>query len=95
MSNFSQDFSVYRKFSSLPFKSVACALIFCVLLGPVGLLYSSVRGGIIMIILGFIVVSSKLMVPIIIVWLISCIWAAAAVNRFNASLLKGLSWQEK
>lgn len=67
----------------LPFKSVAGALLFCVFLGPVGLLYASVRGGIFMIVLGFIVLSSKLLVPIALVWVISCIWSVTATNRYN------------
>lgn len=72
----------------LPFKSVGITLLFCAILGPVGVLYSSVLGGVIMIILGFIVVSSKLIVPIILVWLISCIWGVAATNQYNKKLLK-------
>lgn len=75
---------------TLPFKSVAVALLFSTLLGPVGLLYASVLGGVIMIVLGFIVISSNLMVPIILVWLISCIWSTAATNQYNTKLLKVL-----
>jgi hypothetical protein len=68
---------------TLPLKSVAGALWFSVILGPIGLLYASAVGGIVMILLGFIVVCSKLWVPIILVWLISCIWSVLAVNRYN------------
>ncbi|MHB1947101.1 MAG: hypothetical protein ACYCQI_03170 [Gammaproteobacteria bacterium] len=75
----------------LPFKSVAGALLFSALLGPVGLLYSSVRGGVVMIILGFIVLSSQLFVPIALVWVGSTIWAVAATNKYNNKLLKLLS----
>ena len=73
----------------LPFKSVAGALLFSVLLGPIGLLYSSFRGGVIMIILGFIVACAKYPVPIVMVWLISCIWSVAAVNKYNGKLSAG------
>jgi hypothetical protein len=67
----------------LPFKSLAGALLLSVFLGPVGLLYATTVGGIVMIVVGFIVVSSLLPVPIIVVWLISCIWSVVAVNRHN------------
>ena len=71
----------------LPFKSVAGALLFSALLGPIGLLYASVLGGVTMIILGFIVLCSKLWVPVAFVWVGSCIWSTAAVNRYNKKIL--------
>lgn len=80
-------YSQYNITPGLPFKNLAGALLFCVFLGPVGLLYASSRGGITMIILGFIVVCSKLIVPIVIVWLICCIWSVLAVNAYNKKLL--------
>lgn len=67
----------------LPFKNLAAALLFSVFLGPVGLLYASTVGGIVMIVLGFVVASSLLPVPIILVWLGSCVWSVVAVNRYN------------
>ncbi|MCD6039513.1 MAG: hypothetical protein K0S27_913 [Gammaproteobacteria bacterium] len=67
----------------LPLKSLAAALLFSVFLGPVGLLYATTVGGVVMIILGCIVVSSWLPVPIILVWLGSCIWSVVAVNQYN------------
>lgn len=70
----------------LPFKSVAAALLFSAILGPVGLLYSSLFGGVIMITIGFVVVSTRLLVPIILLWVLSCIWAVAAVNKYNRKL---------
>lgn len=72
----------------LPFKSTAIALLFAAILGPVGLLYSSLLGGVVMIVVGFVVVSCKFIVPIIIVWLISCIWSVAAVNRYNKMVFR-------
>ena len=72
----------------LPCKSVAVALLFSVILGPVGLLYASYWGGIVMIILGFIVICTQLIVPIILFWIICSIWAVGAVNRYNKKLLQ-------
>lgn len=68
-------------------KSVAGALLFAVALGPVGLLYASFWGGLTMIILGIIVGSAKLFFPILLVWIGSCIWAVAAVEKHNRKLL--------
>lgn len=67
----------------LPLKSVAAALLFCVFFGPVGVLYSSLTGGIIMILLGLFVFHQNLMGLVILVWLLSCIWGVAAANRYN------------
>jgi len=75
------------------YKSIAAALLFAVVLGPIGLLYSSFLGGVVMIILGFIVVCAKYPVPIILVWLISCIWSVGAANRYNRKLVKSLLQQ--
>jgi membrane protein implicated in regulation of membrane protease activity len=72
-----------EKMLFLPFKSLAAALLFSVFLGPVGLLYASTIGGVVMIIIGCVVASSLLWVPILIVWLISCVWSVVAVNRYN------------
>jgi hypothetical protein len=72
----------------LPFKSVAVALLFCAFLGPVGVLYSSLIGGIVMILLGLIVLRAKLLGPIILVWLISCIVGVAFANRVNKKILQ-------
>jgi sorbitol-specific phosphotransferase system component IIBC len=70
----------------LPFKNLAGALLFSVFLGPIGLLYASTLGGIVMIIVGLVVLSSKLGVPILLVWLGSCIWSVAATNHYNKKI---------
>jgi hypothetical protein len=72
----------------LPFKSVAGALCFSVFLGPVGLLYASTLGGIMMILLAFVSISGKLFVTLSIVWLVCCVWSVIAVNRYNRNILK-------
>lgn len=71
-----------------PYKSVAVALLFSVVLGPVGLLYASFLGGIIMICLGIVVFSSKLFFPILLVWIISCIWSVGATEFYNKTLFQ-------
>jgi hypothetical protein len=72
---------------TLPLKNLAGALLFTVFLGPIGLLYASSLGGIVMIVLGFIVACCKYTVPIVFVWLISCIWSVVAVNRYNRKII--------
>jgi hypothetical protein len=67
-------------------KSVAVALLFSVILGPVGLLYASFWGGVAMIVLGVVVVSSKLLFPIILLWIICCVWSVRAVELYNRKL---------
>ncbi|HSW68951.1 MAG TPA: hypothetical protein VLI69_02165 [Gammaproteobacteria bacterium] len=73
---------------NMPLKSVAIALLFCTFLGPVGVLYSSLMGGIVMIVLGLLVLRAKLFGPILLVWLISCVWGVAATNYFNKKVLQ-------
>lgn len=77
--------------SHLPFKNLAGALLFTIFLGPLGLLYASSLGGIIMIILGFITACSKLIVPNIFVWIGSSIWSVLATNRYNKKILRELN----
>lgn len=71
----------------LPYKSVAIALLFSVLLGPIGLLYGSFWGGFAMVFVGLVVISSKYMLPVILLWLICCIWNVGAVESYNRQLL--------
>lgn len=71
---------------TLPYKSVAIALLFSVLLGPVGLLYASFWGGVGMILIGIVVVSSRLLFPILLVWIICCILSVKAVESYNKKL---------
>ena len=71
-----------------PFKSVAAALLFSVLLGPVGLLYSSFWGGFLMIFVTMVVISSKLPFPILLAWISCTIWAVGAVESHNRKLMQ-------
>lgn len=75
---------------TLPFKSVAGALVFSLLLGPLGLLYASFWGGIIMLPIGFLVISNKFPYPIAIYWFLCCVWSVGAVNAYNKKIIKSL-----
>lgn len=72
---------------SYPYKSVAVSLLFTVILGPVGLLYASFWGGLLMILIGLVVVSSLFPFPIILLWIGCCIWGVRAVEHYNRRLL--------
>ena len=71
----------------LPLKSVAGALWFCVLLGPIGLLYASFWGGFFMILVGIVVFSNKFIFPVILLWIICCLWAVRAANSYNQKII--------
>ena len=70
----------------LPFKSVAAALMFSVFLGPIGLLYASLWGGLLMILIGIVVISSQFIFTMILLWLICCIWSVSAVESYNKKI---------
>ncbi len=69
-------------------KSVVVAFILTFLFGPLGLLYASVTGGIIMIILGGIIGVVTLGIGLIAVWVACIIWAVIAANMANKKLAK-------
>lgn len=74
--------------SILPYKSSACALLLSAVLGPIGLLYASFWGGVIMIPLGLLVISSRLPFPILFLWIICCVLSVRMVNNYNAALMQ-------
>ena len=65
-------------------KSVGVALLLAFFFGPLGLLYASVMGGVIMLILGVIIGIFTLGLGLIIVWIGSIIWAVVAANNANS-----------
>jgi hypothetical protein len=73
---------------NLPLKSVAVALLFSALLGPIGVLYSSMTGGIILILMGLLILRMKLWGLAIILWILCCIWGVAAANRYNKKIVR-------
>ena len=80
--------SSFSRSAGLPFHSVAVALLFCVVLGPVGLLYASVTGGVTLMLAGLFLLRAKLYVLLTLVWLVSCVWGVVATNRYNRNLLR-------
>ena len=77
-------------------KSLGLALILTLVLGPIGLLYATVSGGIIMIVvdtifavIGLLTLGFSLFVTIPIINLICMIWAYVKVKKYNQDLLSG------
>jgi TM2 domain-containing membrane protein YozV len=64
-------------------KSVGVAILLAFFFGPLGLLYASVAGGIIMLILGGLIAIVTLGFGLIIVWVACVIWAVVAANNAN------------
>ena len=69
-------------------KSVALAFILAFFFGPLGLLYASVLGGIIMIILSVIMFIFLPIVGAVIAWVISLIWAVVAAGASRQKAYK-------
>ena len=66
-----------------PYKSVAGALLFSVLLGPVGLLYASFWFGLFMISFTVFVFANQFYFVAFLAWLLCCIISVAAVESHN------------
>lgn len=70
-------------------KSMGIAILLTVLFGPLGMLYSTILGAIIMIIVSVVVAILTLGIGLIVTWPICIIWAAAATSSYNKKLLAG------
>lgn len=67
-------------------KSMAVAVILAFLFGPLGLLYASVKGGLIMMLVSAVVLFFTLGIGLLITVPACIIWAIVAVNNYNRSL---------
>ena len=67
-------------------KSVGVAFLLSFLFGPLGLLYASILGGIVMFILGIALFFLLPIVGGIIAWIASIIWAIVAAKQANAKM---------
>jgi len=70
----------------LPLKSVATALIFSVLLGPVGLLYASFWGGLIMTLLVVSAYLCQFYFIVAMLWIVCSIWGTRSVETYNRTI---------
>lgn len=70
-------------------KSMPLALILTFFFGPLGLLYASVRDGLILICISIAVAFLTLGFGLIFVWIGSMVWAYMDVEKYNRALLSG------
>ncbi|WP_294160218.1 hypothetical protein [uncultured Selenomonas sp.] len=70
------------------------AILLTVLFGPLGLLYSTVKGGIIMIVVAFVVGFLTLGFGALITWPVAIVWSYIATKKYNEQLYSGSSPQE-
>lgn len=72
-----------------PTKSVGIAILLTVLFGPIGMLYCTIWGAIIMFVVSLVIGIVTLGIGLIITWPICIIWAALATSSHNKKLLAG------
>ncbi|OGT60123.1 MAG: hypothetical protein A3E85_03455 [Gammaproteobacteria bacterium RIFCSPHIGHO2_12_FULL_45_12] len=72
----------------LPFKSVAIALIFSVLLGPIGLLYASFWGGLVLTLLALVLFFGRFGFLVLLIWFTACAFSVRAVESYNRKICK-------
>ncbi len=68
-------------------KSMAIALVLAFFFGPLGLFYSTVRGGVIMLVIGIVVAIVTMGFGALLMWIPCMIWAYIAVDKHNKQLM--------
>jgi len=69
-------------------KSMGIALILTILFGPLGLLYASVGGGLLLVLFGVVVGFFTLGAGAILAWGLSIVWAIFSVSSHNGKISK-------
>ncbi len=67
-------------------KSMGVTIILTVLFGPFGMLYSTVTGGIIMLLVNVVIAFITFGFGLFLTWPICIIWAVVATNNYNKNL---------
>lgn len=68
-------------------KSMVVAILLAIFFGPLGMLYSTVSGGVIMIVISLVIGFITLGFGIFLTWPVCVIWAAVATNSYNKKAL--------
>jgi hypothetical protein len=66
-----------------PPKSVGAAILLAILFGPLGMLYSTVSGALIMLVVSLILGIATAGISVLITWPICIIWGAVAAQSYN------------
>ncbi len=72
-----------------PTKNMGISIILTFLFGPLGMLYSTVLGGVIMFVISLLVGVITLGIGFLLTWPICIIWGAVATSLYNKKLLAG------
>lgn len=72
-----------------PTKSVGISILLTVLFGPLGMLYSTVSGAVIMIIVSIVAAIFTFGIGLLVTWPICVVWGAVAATSHNKKLLSG------
>ena len=72
-------------------KSVGAAFLLAFLFGPIGLLYATLAGGVVMMLLAFVVGIVTFGLALIPIWLGSVVWAVIAANQANKRLASSVN----
>lgn len=78
----------------MPTKSMAVAILLTLFFGPLGLFYSSVKGGIIMLILSMVVGLLTAGFGLIVTQIMCVIWGAVSTNAHNQKMVTAVSGNE-
>lgn len=70
-------------------KSMGVSLILTFLFGPFGMFYSTILGGVIMLIVDIVVGILTFGIGLIFTWIIQMVWAAISTSMYNSKLMKG------
>ena len=70
-----------------PPKSMGLAVILTVLFGPLGMFYSTVIGGVIMLVASVILGAFTFGLGLLVTWPVCIVWGAVAVSSYNKSLM--------
>lgn len=74
-----------------PTKSVGIALLLTFFFGPLGMLYSTVPGSLVMLVVTMVLAFFTLGLSLFLTWPICMIWGAVAVSSHNQKLLAGVA----
>lgn len=70
-----------------PTKSAGVAAVLTILFGPIGMFYSTIMGGVVMLLVSLIIGVLTLGFGLLITWPICVAWGVIAVNNYNKDLI--------
>ena len=72
-----------------PGKSLAVAIILSVFLGPIGVLYATLPGAFLLLVLILVAWGAHAWQAILLIWLVGCFVSTFMTNRYNKKLMNG------